>query len=497
MRSFGVGLLSLILVVPACIDVLGIDGDGEERTLYIRHTALILAPGDAVRLTAYIDPQRGMRYEVPGDRWWSEDETVVRAAPEGMVEGLAPGRTTIWVEAEGERASAAVAVRDPDDPPSYHWRSVVVGDSHACALDEVGQAYCWGMDAEGQLGHGKRGWITATLAPSPVVGDHTFETITAGGMVTCGLESGGDAWCWGFFNQTGSGIEYDDRIRDDHARATPERVDFPARVAEISTSFVHSCLLDEAGAAYCWGDNEVGQLGLGHFRIENPLVPNPVATERRFSRIQPFSLATCGVAVEGAAYSWGNKQGREGGRPEDEPMYGEPRPVSGEHRFSSLADAGIFGRPCGIDEAGRTYCWSALGYSLDHPDEDLVREPAPLSEDPGFEELFTGGPPGANKVHCGLRADGSALCWGSNTPEGILGAETVSDICGTSPCNLDPTPVAGDHRFRNLSIGTKSACGVTVEGALYCWGDNRDFQLGLGRPDIESSPLPTRVPDPL
>jgi hypothetical protein len=178
-------------------------------------------------------------------------------------------------------------------------------------------------------------------------------------------------------------------------------------------------------------------------------------------------------------------------------MYAEPRPVTGDHRFRSLADVGVFGRTCAIGEDDRTYCWGSLGYGLDHLDEELVRTPAPLLQDPGFRRVFTGGAGGANKVQCGIRADGIALCWGWNTPEGILGTTTVGDTCRTSPCNTHPVPVAGDHRFRDLSIGTRSACGVTVEGALYCWGDNRAFQLGLGRPDIESSPLPTRVPDPL
>jgi hypothetical protein len=134
---------------------------------------------------------------------------------------------------------------------------------------------------------------------------------------------------------------------------------------------------------------------------------------------------------------------------------------------------------------------------LDHPNDSIPWEPAPLSSDPGFERILTGGPGGRNRVQCGLRADGAALCWGWDTPAGILAADDVRDTCADRPCNREPAPVTGNLRFRDLSIGTRSACGVTTEGALYCWGENRSYQLGAGRPDVEATAVPLRVPDPL
>jgi alpha-tubulin suppressor-like RCC1 family protein len=225
-----------------------------------------------------------------------------------------------------------------------------------------------------------------------VVGSHTFETIAAGGAVSCGLDASGYAWCWGLSGQTGSGIG---RVHEDHVRAIPEPVGYGGPVSEVSATFQHSCLLDQKGAAYCWGNNFDGQLGLGHFEVENPRVPDRVATDLRFSQIRPFGVSTCTLTPNGKAYCWGDNQGGQGARPEDEPMYAEPRPVTGDHRFRSLADVGVFGRTCAIGEDDRTYCWGSLGYGLDHLDEELVRTPAPLLQDPGFRRVFTGGAGGA------------------------------------------------------------------------------------------------------
>jgi alpha-tubulin suppressor-like RCC1 family protein len=62
---------------------------------------------------------------------------------------------------------------------------------------------------------------------------------------------------------------------------------------------------------------------------------------------------------------------------------------------------------------------------------------------------------------------------------GQLGDVTTMD-------RLVPTPVAGSLTFAALSAGTGNGvstthtCGVTASGAAYCWGANREGQLGDG-----------------
>jgi alpha-tubulin suppressor-like RCC1 family protein len=481
--------------LAACDSVVGVQSD-PQRTVYVSHTAIVLAPGETMALQVLHDPDDELRHEIPADRWWSDDESVVRVDASGVVEAIGIGRTTVRLEASSQEDSARVAVRRIGAAPSQRWQSVAVGEMHACALSEAGRAYCWGLDGFGELGGGTRAWITRTLAPLPVVGVHLFRSLTAGGSVTCGLKDDGSAWCWGFLGLTGSGIEEDLRTRNHHVRAKPERVDLGAPISWISSSFLHTCLLDAEGRAYCWGENRWGQLGLGHFEIETPNRPLAVDTEVRFREIRPFSLSTCGLSIDGAAYCWGRNESGEAGTDEGVPGYSTPQEVAGGHRFRTFARTGVFTSACAITQEGRTFCWGMRGYALEGDGDGLRHAPAALAADPGFERLVTGGLTGGN-VQCGLLEDGEVLCWGWDDPQGLLGTEDVRDTCREMSCNRVPTPIQGGLRFRELSVGPRVACGIATDGALYCWGDNRHAQLGTGRPAPATTSMPVRVVDPL
>ena len=81
--------------------------------------------------------------------------------------------------------------------------SLGLGDKHACAVavapvSVAGQAFCWGLNAHGQLGTG----VAVTNASrdslaQPVTGGIVFSRLYAGKYHTCGLTAAGAAYCWG------------------------------------------------------------------------------------------------------------------------------------------------------------------------------------------------------------------------------------------------------------------------------------------------------------
>lgn len=75
---------------------------------------------------------------------------------------------------------------------------------------------------------------------------------------------------------------------------------------------------------------------------------------------------------------------------------------------------------------------------------------------------------------CGLGGDGSLYCWGDNT-YGQIG--TDEGRIGSAP--IAPTRVAPYADWDELAVGITSTCAIR-SGILYCWGDNRSGQLGLG-----------------
>ena len=92
-----------------------------------------------------------------------------------------------------------------------------------------------------------------------VMGDMewSFSQFTSNGGYTCALTTTGQAYCWGLNNQgqLGNNSTTNSRI--------PVAVQMPAGVSfqSIAASSLHTCALTTEGKAYCWGQGSIGQLG--------------------------------------------------------------------------------------------------------------------------------------------------------------------------------------------------------------------------------------------
>ena len=73
---------------------------------------------------------------------------------------------------------------------------------------------------------------------------------------------------------------------------------------------------------------------------------------------------------------------------------------------------------------------------------------------------------------CGVTTSGAAYCWGENR-DGELGD-------GTTTSRSSPVAVAGGLRFAAVRAGWYHACGMKTDSGVYCWGYNAHGQLGEG-----------------
>lgn len=434
-----------------------------------------LTAGDRVHLAAAAVDSSGAPVTGLTFTWVSSDEFLATVSADGWVETLRPGRVTISAYAQGVSDSApiSIAVRivglriEPGALSLVPAGSLQFG---AIGFDPdgrplYGRPMHWATDDSSVLTVSPTGLVT-TLRAGTAALIVTFDSLRTQVPITvrqvrfvsidaseadhtCGISTDSLAWCWGqnALGQLGVGSVT--------TSPAPIAVFGHRQYVAVTTGGNFTCAIDAAGAPYCWGSSARGRLGAGA-QITTP-IPTPVAvsTEVAVTSIAAGWNHACALAPAGDASveCWG-----------EDPAAGNPAlkesaipyPVASGISFTALASGVGFG--CGLAAGGAAFCWGA------NPVGQLGTDSVSTSAIPvavrgglAFTAITAGG------AHaCGLAADGTASCWGENAA-GQLGT-------GDSLSRAAPAPVAGGLHFIALAAGGASTCGVEFGGAVYCWG---------------------------
>ena len=345
----------------------------------------------------------------------------------------------------------------PGSSTPFHLQFVTIGGDHSCGLTPSGVAYCWGDPYLGELGNGVRGnGNEVQSVPVPVVGGQSFMSLSAGGAHSCGITASGAAYCWGYNEYGRLGVG------DTSMRLTPTAVLGSIQFQEVVAGGEHSCGLSLAGQAYCWGYNGSGELG--DSTLETRLSPVPVSGGLVFKSLAIGTSGVCGLTYSGVAYCWGsNSSGQLG----DSTLISRwtPTRVAGGITFSLIRIAEA--HTCALTAAGLAYCWGRTAHT---PTDTVTLVPRVVSLSLSFSDLAAG-PWGT----CGLSGT-EIYCWGFVNSNGVLGD-------GTTTSHGTPEPVLSSVQFGALaSSGPENGhmCALSVDGVAYCWGGNGSGQLGDG-----------------
>ena len=193
----------------------------------------------------------------------------------------------------------------------------------------------------------------------------------------------------------------------------------------------------DSGNAICWGRNDYGQA-------------TPPENER-FMSISNGPEHACGLRNDGSAVCWGNNWGDKATPPEDE-------------RFTAISSGGA--HTCGLREDRSIVCWGENKYGQATPpfDERLV-------------DISSG------KHHtCGLRADGGAVCWGRNYVTMSQEEERQRQCRGLRQCPPMRNDIAMPPEGEGLTVvssGYWHTCGLRANGSAICWGfDGKRKSMG-------------------
>lgn len=401
-------------------------------------------------------------------------------------------------------------------PLAGTWSAIAAGGLHTCALAS-GVAYCWGNNGDGQVLGSRGGEIPLPqkvqfgLATPP-----PFTKIVTGGNTSCALGEG-QVFCWGDKRYvgveaapdvavklagedwtdvslgadfgcgvTGAGIQCwganDDAqigLPKSEVVTTPRVVPGfpPGTISALEAGVNNACVVIDGGL-WCWGDAEI-MGGTAGTQKE----PSRLGLETGWTQIAAGESTICGIRA-GNAYCWGRTRSGETGAG----LWEEDRARAAASDLGPADEIAITTRH--IDSADRSVCMRT-GFAVRCWGDNSFGQLGL-----GFAAIFDTpvevAPPGgrtwahisAGAQHaCGTLDDGTVMCWGQND----VGAVDPSAARGrTLPCSETtcdatrpiPAPFATPDE---LVAGTEITCARTGP-TIRCWGDNRDYRLGVTNP---------------
>ena len=351
-----------------------------------------------------------------------------------------PGRFTLIVDAQPI----------PGTPESLLFKAVATSDDRTCALLTDGTPLCWGRPYD--------------TRPQPSIPEGPFDNIY-GGWHFCASTAEGTAQCWDYaeFGDHGCTTEADATDANYCYGANQPETSDNEGLIDKSSAYVpawyydqtppdgevfihlapgrdHTCGIRGDNTYICWGYKLPGE--------------NTPPNGTKFVNIVSGNDFSCGITADQQTLCWGNERG----------LSWNTLPVNDRFaRIGTTTTYDYFGRTCGIQSSGQVTCVGVPMFCIPNAlynkpcwriqfDDDLEywyheEQPTPYNPAPGhtFASLSTEAP------ECGIKADGTALCW---HPWGSVGSPPATET------------------FTQISAGTRHVCGLRTDGTIACWGDN-------------------------
>ena len=288
---------------------------------------------------------------------------------------------------------------------SNTWKQISNGSGFSLAIKNDGTLWAWGSNSSGELGLGN---TTQQNTPVQVGNLNTWKQVSAGRTHTIALKTDGTLWSCGdnYFSSLGLG--------DNTNRNTLTQIGNSNNWKYISAGFRTSAAIKTDGTLWTWGNNNQGSLGLGDKVDRN--VPTQVSITN-CKQVYSFSNGTHMIAIDDydSLWVWGNNALGQLGLGDNIEYL---TPTSGLNQNWKEASVGYY---CSafINNDGTLWTsgWNTsgqLGLGLNDPNDtrNIITQ---IGNSTDWKHIYCG-----NQLMLAIKTDGTLWGWGYNS-YGTLG----------------------------------------------------------------------------
>lgn len=338
---------------------------------------------------------------------------------------------------------------------------IAAGNSHTCTLHINGAISCWGSAASGELGNNAP-YVPKGTKVKPPIGPAV--NLFAGTTMTCAILVDGAVLCWG-------------ANKNNALMSSPTKISDFSNATSISIGNGHVCALFTGGKIMCGGLNGDGSLGNGEYPAakggKSPITFVNSQFWNNAVSITSGAWNACAVLGNGSVQCFGNNAQGQLGVSTQTQQSQSPLSVVGVSNAITAISGGFHG--CAITSGGKIYCWGqncngqlGNGTSIDCLTSSNLSSLAVEVGNMGvIKSAALGG-----WHSCAISNSDEVYCWGSNT-NGELGIGKLSSK------SVLPLKVILPAGAKQITAGETHTCALMNSGAVMCWGNNQQGQLGL------------------
>lgn len=449
-----------------------------------RRRIVATTEGTPVRVQLSASTAAGVR---DGLRWGPVGSlpTGLTLSASGLLSGTAPvGVHTLTYTVRGTSPSTPPRTGRVVVTVGGRTVSLSSGGQTSCETRSDGTAWCWGRNDYGQFGNGT---TTGSASPKQVSGTGWTQVSTSG-ATTCGVKSDHTLYCWGLNDYAQTGRAASGPV------TRPQRVGTSSRWRQVAVAWSHACGVRTNGELYCWGQNLRGQLGIGSTGSAKA-TPRRVGTDSTWASVTAGGWHTCATRTDGSAWCWGDNALGELGIGTTT-RHSSPARVGTADDWQALTAS--WGGTCGLRGAGALYCWGKNRHG-EVGDGTTTDRTSPVRVGSRSTWLDVSAGDGST---CALDDSGRPWCWGDNRygqSAAVPPATDTTDTTGTTGTTGTATTVPEPTLRSNATGLTRISAGwlhyCAAAAAVTCWGSDDVGQLGTAG-DSSSRQAPSVQPAP-